>query len=445
MISEYFYNCLEYFYIGIYDSSIEGIKLQQIHYDQLLNEDDDIFAMLHESNENDIKFTFDKEYLKDLRDSKTLKEVRKKLDDILNIDINKILEDTNTTELTEETKKKNLESEHTQSTQVKKDLITLNELRQEVLKQIIAQDVAVNDITRIVMKNQLATNPKVKSHILVTGPTGTGKTEIVKIICQTLGLPFFKADATAYTEEGYVGKSVYSMLSGLINAADKDIKLAQNGILVIDEIDKKVLSGANDKFGLSVLYSLLKIMDREIIELDIGKNSKPVYFDTSNLTIICMGAFEQLYQNKLKEIKHSIGFSDTSIQKPDKEIVITKNDLIKGGTPSEFIGRIGKVTSTHSFSQEELINLLTVSKISPLLLQQEFFKETFGTVLSHTLGYRTEIAKKAMQTKTNARELKSIVDESLEYVTDEFLSGKKAKVLRITKETALDPRKYRTI
>ena len=441
MISEYFYTCLEYFYIGIYDPDIEGIKLLQVHKDQFLDENE---TLMDEIGEDSIQFTFDREYLQNLRNSKTIKEVRKKLDDILNIDINKIFKEQVSETGENLNKETNTQPEHAQSTHIKKDIITLDELRQVVLKQIIAQDDVVNDVTRTIMKNQRAENPKIKSHILVTGPTGTGKTEIAKIICETLGLPFFKADATAYTEEGYVGKSVYSMLKGLINAANGDIKLAQNGILVIDEIDKKVLSGANDKFGLSVLYSLLKIMDREIIELDMGANSKPVYFDTSSLTIICMGAFELLYKDKLKESKKIIGFSDKNIELPNKEIVLTKEDLITGGTPSEFIGRIGKVTSTHSFSHDELIHLLTISTISPLVLQQQFFKEAFNTELSYSYGYASEIARKAMEKKTNARELKSLVEESLEYVTDEFLSGKKAKVLKINRDTVKDPSKYRT-
>ena len=102
--------------------------------------------------------------------------------------------------------------------------ITLKELRKEVLSKIIGQDRAVDDITRAIIVNYNSKNPKHKSHIMIAGPTGTGKTEIINIISKYLGVPYFKADATAYTKEGYVGKSVYSMLLGLIDAAGGDIE-----------------------------------------------------------------------------------------------------------------------------------------------------------------------------------------------------------------------------
>lgn len=313
--------------------------------------------------------------------------------------------------------------------------MTLKKLRREVLSKIVGQDDAVNDITRGIMINQTSTNPNNKSHMLVTGPTGTGKTEIVKIVCESLNLPFFEADATAYTKEGYVGKSVYSMLEGLIQAADGDIEAAQNGILVIDEIDKKVYGrAADDVGGKDVLYSLLKIMDRGNIEL----NNK--FFDTSNLTIICMGAFEEFYQKKLKA-NNKIGFSDPPKDQREN-IILSKGDLVKEGVPAEFLGRIGDVTSTIPFDEKTLIYLLYKSKLSALKLQKEYFKEAFDVDLISTYGYAKEIAKRALKSKTNARELKPLIRSSLKYATDEFLSGKRAKVLKINKETALDSKKY---
>ena len=114
---------------------------------------------------------------------------------------------------------------------------------------------------------------------------------MINLIAKELGVPCFKADATAYTKEGYVGKSVYSMLEGLIQAANGDLVKAQNGILVIDEIDKKA---DKDVAGVDVLYSLLKLMDRDVVEVELSP-IKSIMFDTSNLTIICMGAFTEIY------------------------------------------------------------------------------------------------------------------------------------------------------
>ena len=137
---------------------------------------------------------------------------------------------------------------------------------------------------------------------------------MINIISKKLGIPYFKADATAYTKEGYVGKSVYSMLSGLLTAANNDLNKAEHGILIIDEIDKKLSSRSDDVGGTDVLNSMLKMMDRDIIEVDIGHGyaEKKVMFDTSNLTIIFMGAFADLYASKEKDKKKGIGFSTTT-------------------------------------------------------------------------------------------------------------------------------------
>lgn len=321
--------------------------------------------------------------------------------------------------------------------------MTLKELRKEILSSIVGQDRAVNDITREIMINQTSSNPRNKSHILVTGPTGTGKTEIVRTIANIIDIPFFEADATAYTQEGYVGKSVYSMLAGLIDAADGDIQKAQNGILAIDEIDKKI-STTSEVSGRAVIQTLYKIMDRGIIEIDVGMpgHRDVILFDTSNLTIILMGAFDDIYQSKLNEGKNQLGFGTTKIEVPKTEIVLTKSDLYKGGVPAEFLGRIGDVTSTNFFEIKDLVKLLTRSNISALRLQQEYFKEVFDVDLKATVGYTEEIASQAVKTKTNARELKPLVRESLKYATEEFLDGRRGKVLRLTKQTAIDPRKY---
>ena len=318
--------------------------------------------------------------------------------------------------------------------------ITLSELRKEVLSKIVGQDRAVNDITRTIIVNNNSKNPRHKSHIMIAGPTGTGKTEIVNIISNYLGVPYFKADATAYTKEGYVGKSVYSMLLGLIEAADGDIEKAQHGILIIDEIDKKFSDDdQNDVSGRTVLNSLLKIMDREIVEVEVGHNQS-ILFDTSNLTIICSGAFTDLFENKKKELgKNTIGFSEDTYQ--NKEVEITKEDIRKYGNVSEFMGRIGISTYTNEFSIENLINILKKSKISPLVEEREFFKD-LGITVTFTSGYIEEVAKMCHKQKEGARGLKNIVKDSLKYAYDEVLTNNKVKTLRLTKETAHDATKY---
>lgn len=319
--------------------------------------------------------------------------------------------------------------------------INLKRLRKTVNKSIISQQKAVDDVTRTIITNFLSNNPKHKSHILIAGPTGTGKTEIMNIIARELNVPVFKADATAYTKEGYVGKSVYSMLEGLITAADDDIEAAQNGILIVDEIDKK-LTDTTGPTGYDVLYSMLKMMDREKIELDIGGpfDARTVLFDTSNLTIVFMGAFEGLYKNKTSENK-SLGFNNSIDSSNISDVKITNEDLIKYGVPSEFLGRIGTVTYTNYLDKSDMIKILTKSDISQLNLTREYLYD-LGIDFKCTKGYIDEVATKTIKLGTGARGLKNIVLSTLADVYDDVLIDKKIKKITLTKDTVKDYKKY---
>lgn len=327
------------------------------------------------------------------------------------------------------------------------NFMSLKELREEVKSVIKGQDRAVDDVTRAVIVNQMSKNPRHRSHMLITGPSGTGKTEMINIIAKKFGIPYFKADATAYTKEGYVGKSIYSMLNGLITAAGEDVHKAENGILIIDEIDKKLSDSSDYVSGIDVLYSMLKMMDRDVIEVDRGHgySEKQILFDTSNLTIIFMGAFSELYKEKENNRnKRNIGFSEPVKAENKKEkIIITNEDLIKAGMPAEFLGRISVVTSTEELEIEDLVEILYKSKGGAIDEEKEFCAG-LGITLKFTSNYMREIAKKAKESKTGARNLRKLVRESLAVAYDEILSGKKVKVLKLTKETAHNPKKYYT-
>ena len=322
--------------------------------------------------------------------------------------------------------------------------ISLAELRKEVKDVIKGEDKAVDDVTRAIIINQNSLNSKHKSHILITGPSGTGKTEMMNIIAKRFDLPCFKADATAYTKEGYIGKSVQSMLAGLINAANGDIKKAEQGILIVDEIDKKLSTDPRESVsGIDVLYSMLKMMDRDIVEVDLpkGYTETKVLFDTSKLTIVFMGAFTELYESKLKSKKKGIGFSNSNVEESNEKITITNDDLIKAGLPAEFLGRIPVVTSTEELSIENLVEILYKSKGGTIEEEKEFCKG-LGITLKFTDGYIKEIARQAKESKTGARNLRKLVRESIAPAYDEILLGKDVKVLKLTKETAINNKKY---
>ena len=446
MLTQYFDECVMYFCLGQFDYMEGRMQILSIPYEDA----EDFFESEEEMyipTEDGVKVKFDIEEFKKLREMDDIEEIHKQLDEVIlcakTIEENdRLLKDSlPPTEPKEDKKESKLSLQKEAS-----KLISLKELRKDVKDVIKGQDKAVDAVTRAIIVNQMSNNPRHKSHMLITGPSGTGKTEMINIISKKLGIPYFKADATAYTKEGYVGKSVYSMLTGLLTAANNDLNKAEHGILIIDEIDKKLSSRSDDVGGTDVLNSMLKMMDRDIIEVDIGHGytEKKVMFDTSNLTIIFMGAFADLYASKEKDKKRGIGFSATTEKEEKKEkIVITNEDLIKAGMPPEFLGRIPVITSTEELELEDLVEILYKSKGGAIDEEKEFFKD-LGITIKFTSQYMREIAEKAHKTKTGARNLRKLVRESLAVAYDDVLSGKKVKVLKLTKETAHDPKKYYT-
>ena len=430
LFTEYLYMCRETFYVGIYNPEWET-EVYKIPVAFL--ESDKSSEVLTYDNYG---YTFNEAYLKSIRDSSSLEEVREKLNNIISI---KEHSDDNVLfyEVGQGEKEGNEANYKLDKEESKK--FDLARLRKSVLSQIISQDAAVNSVTSAIVVNHKSKNPRHKSHILIAGPSGAGKTEMINIITKELGIPYFKADATAYTKEGYVGKSVYSMLKGLIDSAGGDVEAAQNGILVIDEIDKKAGGGKDDVAGEAVLTSLLKIMDRGVIELnsDYYNTSQ---FDTTNLTIIFMGAFSEMFEQKNSTKMKSVGFANAE-SKEKKEI--TNQDFINYGMPAEFMGRIGTVAFTNELTTKDLVTILYKSKISPLNEEKEFF-EDLGVTLKVTSGYIDEIAKMSSKSKTGARDLKKNVKATLLYAYDDVLLNPEIKTLKLTKKTALNPKDYYT-
>ena len=431
-LAEYYDVCTSCYRIGYFDN-IEGItKVVKIPLESLQNclcQNEE-----QEQRENiDFNMFFDIDEIKKLTKIKNLTELHDKLDQIISIavekkqEIEKIIKKEGSDDA-KQNKGVSLQKEKSKE-------ITLKELREEVKSVIKGQDRTVDTVTRTIIINQKSSNPKHKSHMLIIGPSGTGKTEIINIIAKKMKIPYFKADATSYTKEGYVGKSVYSMFDGLIESANGDIEKAQKGLLIIDEIDKKL---TKDIAGVDVLNSLLKIMDRDIIELGDG-----TLFDTSNLTIIFMGAFADIYKSKEENQNKFIGFGVPEEKNKNTIKIITNEDLIKAGMPPEFLGRIPVITNTKELEIEDLIEILYKSKGGAIDEEKEFCKD-LGITLKFTAPYVWEVAKKAYQTKTGARNLRKIVRESINDAYDEILSGRQVKVLKLTKKTVLDSKSYYT-
>jgi len=265
-----------------------------------------------------------------------------------------------------------------------------------------------------------------KTNVLMMGPTGCGKTMLVKKLAQYLDIPFAICDATGLTEAGYVGDDVESVLVRLINAADGDIERAQKGIVYIDEIDKIARKGESvsitrDVSGEGVQQALLKMVEGSVVTVPNGEKRKHPKgnmneIDTSHILFIVGGAFVGL--DKVVErrtSKSSIGFGSQlkdSEQKGDLYKEVTTKDLISYGLIPEFVGRFGSIVSVEALSIAQLVQVLKEPKNS-LIKQSQYMFELDGIELEFEDSALEAISQKTKDLETNARGLKSVIEKIL--------------------------------
>lgn len=263
-----------------------------------------------------------------------------------------------------------------------------------------------------------------KSNMLMTGPTGCGKTYLVKTLARILQVPLAITDATSLTEAGYIGDDVESVVSKLLAAADNDVEKAEHGIIFIDEIDKiakKRNTNSRDVSGESVQQGLLKLLEGSDVEVPVGAGSKNAMVplatvNTRNILFICGGAFpnlEKIIKKRLTK-QSSIGFNAELKDKFDKDEdllqKVTTEDLREFGMIPEFLGRLPVVFALQAMTEDMLVEILTQPKNA--ILKQYKKLLAFDEV---DLEFEDEairsIAKKAIEKKTGARALRAVIEE----------------------------------
>ena len=316
---------------------------------------------------------------------------------------------------------------------------------QEHAKKVIS--VAVYNHYKRVATNTMDEIEIEKSNMLMIGPTGCGKTYLVKTLARLLDVPLAIADATSLTEAGYIGDDIESVVSKLLAAADNDVEKAERGIIFIDEIDKiakKKDTHHRDVSGESVQQGMLKLLEGAEVEVPVGANSKNAMVplatvNTKNILFICGGAFPEL-ENVIKERlnkQSSIGFRADLKDKYDREqnllSKVTVEDIRNFGMIPEFIGRLPVVYTLEGLTKEMLVRILKEPR-NAILKQYQKLLALDEVKLEFSEDALEAIAEKAMEKDTGARALRSIIEEFMLDIMYEIPKDDNIGQVTITRE-----------
>lgn len=378
------------------------------------------------------------------------------MDDIKNIDLGSLnIPNMNVNPIPERARVKKRDEKRTEPLFTMKDVPAPHKIKEMLDEYVIGQEqakkvisVAVyNHYKRIFLDKDKEGIRIEKSNILMIGPTGSGKTYLVKTLAKLLNVPLAIADATSLTEAGYIGDDIESVISKLLLSAGNDVERAECGIVFIDEIDKiakKKNTNTRDVSGESVQQELLKLLEGSKVEVPVGTNQKNVLapmetVNTDNILFICGGAFpalDDIIKERLQK-NTSVGFNSDLKDKYDNEAdlysKVTNEDIRKFGMIPEFIGRLPVVCTLSKLDKGAFKKILTEPK-NAILKQYKRLLELDEVELVFDDDAMDYIAQQAMKKDTGARALRSIIEEFMLDIMYEIPKDKNIGRVIITRD-----------